>query len=356
MHQTTHNSGVIHRGVYYRPDSLKAKLCVSGALQMVDFCRAHGITVRQVGKLIVAASYSQLSALESLESRARANEVPIHRLDEEGMRAVEPHVRGIAALHSPTTAIVDFAEVARNLGDDLRKTGVRIVLGCPIAKVVHNQSGITLVHAGGYTVADRVVFCAGSWSDQFVQSPGDIRIVPFRGRYLRLKQPWHDIVRGLVYPVPDPEFPFLGVHITPHVDGHLSIGPTALPAMRHGVVDRSVAGALRSVRATATWPGTYRMGWRWRSSAAREFRNAVSRRAVVREASRLVPIPLRAVEPGDSGIRAQAVHRSGAIIDDFVFAVEGRAVHVRSAPSPAATACLAIADVIVDRVVQAVPD
>lgn len=350
LHQTGHNSGVIHRGVYYRPGSAKARLCVRGSRQMVAYCQERGVNVREVGKLVVAVSPRQLPALDALEARARANGVPIRRVDAGGIRKIEPRARGIEALHSPTTAIVDFGEVARVLADELIEMGVHMALACPIVEVVPGRSGLTLVHCHGSTVADRAVFCAGGWADQFMRDRGDIRIVPFRGRYLRVRPNCQDMVRGLVYPVPDPGLPFLGVHLTRHIDNHVSVGPTALPAMRRNVFGGGLKETIQDFSVTVMWPGVYRMAWQQRSSAAREARNALSRRAVIREAAKLVPITVSDVEPGSSGIRAQAVHRSGALVDDFVFAQEGRAIHVRNAPSPAATASLAIAEVIADRI------
>ena len=231
MHQSTHNSGVVHGGIYYAPGSLKARLCVDGAARLAAYCEAGAIALRRIGKLIVALRADELPALAELERRARANGVAgVRRLDAAGLRAVEPHVAGIAALHAPATAIVDFGAVCRRLGADVAAAGGELRCGWPVDAVSASARAIELRTATGDAVrAARAIFCAGLWSDRLAELAGadpDPRIVPFRGAYLELRPERRDLVRGLVYPVPDPRLPFLGIHLTPTVDGRVLLGPS----------------------------------------------------------------------------------------------------------------------------------
>lgn len=328
-HQTARNSGVVHAGIYYAPGSLKARLCVEGARDLYAYCDEHGIEAARTGKLIVALDRSELPALDELERRGRANGVPgLRRLGPEELRELEPHAAGVAALHSPETGVVDFAAVARALRADVEAAGGRVECGAPVTEAE--------VRAG--LGARRAVFCAGTAADRLAVAAGadpDPRIVPFRGFYLRLRRERAGLVRSMIYPVPDPALPFLGVHLTRRHDGEVLVGPTALLAPRA----RSLA-----------WPGTWRMARRfWRTGLA-EARWAVSRRAYAREAARYVP-ELRTgdLEPAFTGVRAQALGRDGRLADDFAVSETAAALHVRNAPSPAATSCLALARLIADR-------
>ena len=358
-HQTGHNSGVAHAGIYYAPGSLKARLCVAGIRELAGYCEARGLAYERCGKLIVALERSELPALDELARRGEANGVPgLRRLDAAGLRGIEPHAAGIAALHSPETAIVDFAAVARALAADLREAGVEIVTGAAVAGVELRAAApgsgssagaaparrIVLRHARGELVAGFAVFCAGLWSDRLAMLAGagpDPRIVPFRGAYLRLAPHRRELVRGLIYPVPDPRLPFLGVHLTRHLDGDVLIGPTAL------VAPIRVADTLR-------WPGTWRMARRWWRTGLTELHHALSPASLTRAAARYVP-ELRPgdAEPAWAGVRAQAVARDGRLVDDFAFSHTERALHVRNAPSPAATAALAIARHVADEAERA---
>jgi (S)-2-hydroxyglutarate dehydrogenase len=338
--QTGANSGVIHAGIYYAPGSLKARLCVAGAAEMYEFCEEQEIPHERCGKLIVARHEGELGRLDELERRGVANGVPgLRRLSAEELREIEPHCRGVAALHSPATGIVDFAEVARALARELKEAGTPVVTGCGVEGVKSRPGRIGLVHEGGETRPRFAVFCAGAGADRLAVAAGaspDPRIVPFRGAYLYLRPERAELVRSLIYPVPDPSLPFLGVHLSRHIDGHVSLGPTALLAPR----------AARDV----AWPGTWRIARRWWRTGITEIHHALSRRALASAAAEYVPeIGPRDFNGGFSGLRAQALGRDGTLVDDFVVSETERALHVRNAPSPAATSAFALGRLIADR-------
>jgi (S)-2-hydroxyglutarate dehydrogenase len=347
LHQTSRNSGVIHAGIYYAPGSLKARLCVQGAAELYELCEQHGIPHERCGKVIVARDERELPALDELERRGQANGVPgLRRLSGSELEEIEPHCRGVAALHSPATGIVDFAAVARSLAGELAERGVAVATGCGVEAIDRGAAGLILRHSRGETRARFAVFCAGRSADLLAVLDGasaDPRIVPFRGTYLRLQPERRHLVRSLIYPVPDPSLPFLGVHLSRHLDGEVSLGPTAL---------LSTGGLSR----TLSWPGTWRMAARWWPTGLRELRHAVSPRSLARAASAYVP----ELQPGDflpyfSGVRAQALARNGRLLDDFVVSRTERALHVRNAPSPAATSALALARLIADQAEPGLP-
>ena len=338
--QTGANSGVIHAGIYYVPGSLKARMCVTGAREMYEYCEERGIRHERCGKVIVARHQGELGRLDELERRGRANEVPgLRRLSAEELAELEPHCRGIAALHSPATGIVDFADVARQVGRELESEGTPVVTGCGVTSVGQAPGRVTLQHERGETRARFAVFCAGAGSDRLAVAANaspDPRIVPFRGAYLYLRPERRELVRSLIYPVPDPSLPFLGVHLSRHIDGEVSLGPTALLAPR----------AARDL----TWPGTWRMARRWWRTGVTELQHALSRRALAAAAAEYVPgIDRSDFNGGFAGVRAQAVARDGGLVDDFVVSETERALHVRNAPSPAATSSFALARLIADR-------
>lgn len=351
-HQTGHNSGVIHAGIYYAPGSLKARLCVEGRARLYRFCEERGIAVQRCGKVIVARTAAELPGLDELERRGGANGVPLRRLDAAGLREVEPHAAGVAALHSPETGIVDFVAVARALAAELRDAGAAFALGAAVTRLERRAGELILHREGAPIRVRRAICCAGLWSDRLAVAAGaspDPRIVPFRGQYLRLKPAARQLVRGLIYPLPDPSLPFLGVHATRHISGEVLLGPSAL------LVGARDAYALRQIRArdvadTLGWPGTWRViAHYWRTGLG-ELRLAASRAAFVRTCADYLPeLRLQDVEDGPAGIRAQAVGRDGTLVDDFVFSGGDDALHVRNAPSPGATSALAIAEVIADR-------
>jgi (S)-2-hydroxyglutarate dehydrogenase len=335
--QTGNNSGVIHAGIYYKPGSLKAKLCVEGAARMYAFCEERGIAVERCGKVIVALDESELDRLNELERRGQANGVPgLRRLTAPAITELEPHCTGIAGLHSPNTGIVDFAAVARALADDVREAGGEIMLGRPVSAVARDDGGVRL--EGADVAARHAVFCAGGQASRLAVAAGapeDPRIVPFRGQYLSLRPQARELVRGLIYPVPDPDLPFLGVHLTRHISGDVLLGPSAM-----------LVGGLR-------WPGTWRVVRRFWRTGVQELQMAASKRAFVAACARYVPeLRVGDVEGGPAGVRAQAVGRDGALVDDFIFSEAEGTLHVRNAPSPAATSSLAIADLIADRVTE----
>lgn len=359
-HQSSHNSGVVHAGVYYEPGSLRARLCVDGARRLADYCRERELPWRASGKLILATSEAEIPRLDELERRARENRVPdIARLAPEDIGKVEPFARGVAALHSPHTAVTDFAAVAESFASDFEAAGGSIHLGSPVLAAIAAGSpagpatGIRVRTPHGPIDCGAAVFCAGLQSDRLARAAGgadEPRIVPIRGGYLRVRPDRADLVRGNVYPVPDPELPFLGAHLTRTLDGSLLIGPTAMMA---GARDAYRLGRIRrsDVAETVRWPGTRRLLRRhWRASL-KETLNSVRPARLAREAARMVPdLSPADVERGPAGVRAQALDRDGNLVEDFLLEETATGIHVRNAPSPAATSSLALADLVVDRI------
>jgi 2-hydroxyglutarate dehydrogenase len=356
-HQSTHNSGVIHQGVYYAPGSLKARLCREGADRLYDYCAAAGVRTERCGKLVVAVREEDLPRLEELERRSRVNGVPdIARVGPAEIAQIEPAATGLAALHSPHTGMVDFGEVARAFAADLAAHGGEVRCGVAVRGLREEGDEVAVVAgedgaAGDGVVvrAARAIACAGAWSDRLAAASGarpDVRIVPFRGAYLKLVPERADMVRGQIYPVPDPALPFLGVHFSRTIHGDVIIGPTALLA---GARDAYRLSKLRreDIGATLRWPGTFKLVRRFWRTGLRELAGAASPRVLVREGRRYVPgLRVADVRPGPAGIRAQAMGRDGALLDDFLIARTGRAMHVLNAPSPAATASLAIGEMV----------
>jgi (S)-2-hydroxyglutarate dehydrogenase len=345
-HQTGRNSGVIHSGLYYAEGSLKARMATEGARSMAAFAAEHGVPVEVCGKLVVATEESELPGLHKLAARAEANGVPARLLDPAGAREYEPQVRAVAALRVETTGIVDYAGVGRVLAARIEADGGEILLGEEMlaARTVGDRVQVRT------TVADReadgLVVCGGLHADRLARASGlepAARIVPFRGEYYGLTETAGDLVRGLIYPVPDPRFPFLGVHLTRGIDGHVHAGPNAVLALaREGY--RWTEVSVRDLGDALSWPGLWRMGARnWRPGAAEVVRS-LSTAAFARSLARLVPgITADDLVPAPAGVRAQAVERDGGLVDDFLVQTAPRQVHVLNAPSPAATASLEIA-------------
>jgi (S)-2-hydroxyglutarate dehydrogenase len=354
-HQTSHNSGVIHAGIYYKPGSVKAQMCVQGAAAMRAFCEEHDIPVVTGGKLVVAASPEDLPGLDELERRGTANGVPgMRRVGPEEMREIEPHVVGVGALHSPMTAAVDFAAVTSALHADIERRGGRVRLGFPVEGIRQTGAEVQVIGPEGEVErATRVVACAGLQSDRLASSRRwrgrSVAIIPFRGSYYDLAPQAAERVRSAIYPVPDPRFPFLGVHFTRHVDQTVSCGPNAVLALAREKYRRTGFEAA-DVAATLTFPGFWRMAARHLRTGAVEVADDLSRRRYLRAARRYLPdLELADLRRGMTGIRAQAVDRAGRILDDFAMDVDGRTIHLLNAPSPGATSSLSIGRWLVDQ-------
>ncbi len=353
VHQTGHNSGVVHAGLYYAPGSLKARLCTRGRLLLREYCAERNLPYDERGKLVVARGETELPALREIESRARENGVPGLRAFAAGeIEGIEPNVVGVAALHSPHTAIVDYGAIASAIAAEVLGDGGDVRLGFEVTTVEPARDGVRVGSRREELVFDRLVLCAGLQSDRLARLAGDgpaPAIVPFRGEYYRLVRGREGLVRGLVYPVPDPAYPFLGVHFTPRVDGSVDIGPNAVLALaREGYRRRDLR--LRDVRDTLRAPGFARLARRHWRAGARELRGSLSRRAFLAEARRFVPA-LRDddVAPAPAGVRAQALAPDGQLLDDFAIHRLGAVTAIRNAPSPGATSALAIAEHIADR-------
>jgi (S)-2-hydroxyglutarate dehydrogenase len=351
-HQSGHNSGVVHAGLYYAPGSLKARLCREGKAALEAYCAERGIPVQRVGKLVIALSKDELPRFESLEARARENGVEgLETVGPERIRELEPHVEGIRGLWSPGTGIVDFRAVALAYADDIRAAGSSIETGRAVTGLRERGDGVVVATDRGEIVAGSVVACAGLWSDHVAAMTGDTageRIVPFRGDYYTLTPDAAGLVNGLIYPVPDPRFPFLGIHFTRRHDGAVWAGPNAVLALaRDGY--RRYDVDLREVLAIARHSGFRRLARTfWRMGLAEQWRD-LSKRAFADELRRYVPsLRNNQLRFGPSGVRAQAIDPDGTLVDDFRLGGSRRILHVRNAPSPGATASLAIARVLAD--------
>ncbi len=356
-HQTGRNSGVVHAGLYYEPGSLKALLCRRGVGLLQDFCGEKGLSYHEIGKVLVALDDREQSRLGAIAERARANGVPgVRVIDRAELHELEPHVTGVAALHSPTTAIVDYAEITRQLAAEAEFRGATIRTGFPVTGLRHTTGGpaeevVVQGDSGEEIVVDQVVLCAGLQVDRLAELAGDVhspRIVPFRGEYFALVPEKRSLVNGLVYPVPDPRYPFLGVHLTPRFDGEVLVGPNAVLALaREGYRRRDVNA--RELAEIVRYPGFRRFARQhWRTGIA-EMRGSLSKRAFTAAARRYVPeLTVADLVPATAGIRAQALETDGSLVDDFRISQTGAVVAVRNAPSPAATSSLAIAEHIVD--------
>ncbi|HUZ78375.1 MAG TPA: L-2-hydroxyglutarate oxidase [Chloroflexota bacterium] len=354
-HQTGHNSGVIHSGIYYAPGSLKAKLCTSGSREMYAFCDEKGIPTDRCGKVIVAADESELARLDNLHQRGLANGVEgLEIIGPERLREIEPHCVGVRAIFSPNTGIVNYSQVAAAYADDVRAGGTTILLNAEVTNIVQSGGEVTLVSTAGDIHAEHVIACAGLHADRVAAltgGPSEPQIVPFRGDYWMLKPEKRHLGRNLIYPVPDPSFPFLGVHFTRRIeDGAVWLGPNAVLAFaREGY--RRLQFRARDLVEALTYSGFQKLASKfWKTGMAEMWRD-FSKLAFLESLRRYVPeLSADDIVPGPSGVRAQALAPDGQLVDDFVFNTQGnRIIHVRNAPSPAATSSLTIARLIADK-------
>ncbi len=352
QHQSGHNSGVIHSGLYYKPGSHRARLCAVGREAMIRFCQEHGIAHERCGKVVVAVDQREIPALDDLERRGRANGLDgIQRLSAEQIREHEPHVAGIAGLWVPQTGIVDYRVVTRKYAALVRAAGAEIQLGARLRKCERHADELILQTSAGEVHARNLINCGGLQTDRVAKlcglDPG-VQIVPFRGEYYELVPERRHLVKGLIYPVPDPRFPFLGVHFTRTVAGTVEAGPNAVLAFRREGYRRWQMSA-RDLFGYATYIGFWRMAWKYWKTGLGEMHRSFSKKAFHRALQRLMPeLKLEDIRPFGAGVRAQALDRSGALVDDFRFVQAERMIHVLNAPSPAATASLSIGETIAE--------
>ncbi|MGW0822909.1 L-2-hydroxyglutarate oxidase [Streptomyces sp. NPDC002845] len=355
VHQTGHNSGVVHAGIYYTPGSLKARLCTKGMAMLREYCQDRQLPYDECGKLVVAVTGDEVPRMEALYAKSLENKVPgVRRVSEAEIREIEPHAMGKAAIHSPRTAITDYTAIARSFAQDIEESGGEVRLGFPVTRLTRlTGGGIEVASPAGTLRVDRLVLCAGLQSDSVARLAGDgddPRIVPFRGEYMTVSREKSPMVRGLIYPVPDPRYPFLGVHFTRRVNGEVEVGPNAVLAFsregyRLGDID------LRELRRIAAFPGMWHLARQHWRTGIKEMRGSLSVRAYMKAAMAYVPgIHARDVVRGGAGVRAQALGRDGSLVDDFAIHRIGAVTAVRNAPSPAATSSMAIAEHIVDSV------
>ncbi len=347
-HQTGHNSGVIHSGIYYKPGSMKAKACVAGHREMIEYCESRGIAYRLCGKVIIALDESELPALNALYERGTANGVQgLQLIDPPRLRELEPHVAGVKAIYSPNTGVVNYLQVASAYADDVRAAGGQIVTACRVLSMQERGTENILITSRGEIKTRFVITCAGLYSDRISGERETVRIVPFRGSYYRLRAEKRDLVRALIYPVPDPRFPFLGVHFTRLMDDEVLVGPNAVLAFAREGYNRWRVN-LGELADTLTYPGFWKLAKRYWKMGAREMYRDYVKSAYVKEARRYIPeLNSQDFLPGRSGVRAQALERDGSLVDDFRIKCSRNVIHVQNAPSPGATSSLIIARTIV---------
>jgi (S)-2-hydroxyglutarate dehydrogenase len=350
QHQSGHNSGVLHCGLYYKPGSRRARLARRGIAQMVEFCQTHSIPHEVCGKVVVAASTDEVTRLKALFQRGNENGLRgLRLLSSEGLREIEPHAAGLAAIHVPEEGIADYPRVCETLAPQIRARGGEVITGARVTAIQREASGWRVEHSAGENVCNWIITCAGLYSDRVAALTGktrEARIVPFRGEYYLLRPERQFLVRNLIYPVPDPRLPFLGVHFTRMMRGGIEAGPNAVLAFaREGYTKSTVS--LRDMIDALAFPGLWRFLRRYPGPCWNELRRSFSRELFCRSLQRLVPeIELNDLLPGGAGVRAQAMSRDGALLDDFHFVEGDREIHVVNAPSPGATASLAIGEEI----------
>lgn len=352
-HQTGRNSGVIHSGIYYKPGSLKAKLCREGNKRLLEFCREHDIRYDVCGKVIVATMPSEIPLMENLYARGLANGLTVKRLSASEVKEIEPHVYCLAGLHVPSTGIVDFVGVCRKLAELIEAQGGQLCLGTRVQGFHLKENGGVLETSKDTLAARWVINCAGLHSDRVAKLAGaepGARIVPFRGEYYELRSDRRSLVQNLVYPVPDPNFPFLGVHFTRMIDGSVHAGPNAVLSLKREGYQRT-SFDLRDFLDTMTYGGFWRLAAKHVRSGLAEIHRSFSKKAFVNSLQRLIPeVREEDLVPGESGVRAQALRPDGGLVDDFLIVSSSHAIHVCNAPSPAATASLEIGRIIADQI------
>ncbi len=344
-HQTGHNSGVIHSGIYYEPGSLKARFCKAGERATKEFCAEHGIAFDECGKLIVATTPAELARMAALEERAAVNDITCRRVSREELTELEPNVTGLGALHLPRTGVVDYRLVARRLVNLIVDAGGTVHTNQRVTAISETFAGVSISTESATMTCDRLVVCGGLQADRLAEMAGvpiDVQIIPFRGEYFQLSTERSGFVRRLIYPVPDPDLPFLGVHLSPTIAGAITVGPSAVLGLaREGYPKFSVNP--RDVARMAAFPGLWRVARANVRLGAKEVRNSLFKRSYLRECRKYAPGLVAAdLLPYEAGIRAQAVRRDGALVHDFVIERTGRMIHVLNSPSPAATAALPI--------------
>ncbi|MFD6398625.1 L-2-hydroxyglutarate oxidase [Nocardia sp. NPDC060249] len=351
-HQTGHNSGVIHSGIYYPPDSLKARLCRAGARWTKEFAAAHDIPFRECGKLLVATDSAEHERMLALYERSIANGVEVEAIDAAELRRREPRITGVGALFVPATGIIDYTRITAALATEVEAMGGRILLGTAVDAITESVSAVTVSGPAGSVTAGTLIVCAGLQADRMARKAGintDFRIVPFRGEYYRLPAERAELVRTLIYPVPDPALPFLGVHLSPTIDGDLTVGPNAVLGLsregyRKGSVNRRDAVDVLS------FAGVRRVARDHLATGIRELRNSVFKRGYLAECRKYCPeLGTGDLLPHRAGIRAQAVLRDGTLVHDFLIERTPRSIHVLNAPSPAATSAMPIAEYLVEQ-------
>ncbi len=354
-HQSGRNSGVIHSGIYYQPGSLKATTCLEGKAKLERFCEEHDIPWEKCGKVIVATSESELAAMEKILSRGNANGVPCQRIDDKQLHSIEPHAAGIAAIHVPGTGIVDYPAVCRRLAQILMEKGHSVLLNNKLDRV-EEQASLLKVHAGNNTYSTRLLInCSGLQCDRVMKLCGaqpPAKIIPFRGEYYELSKEAEGLCKNLIYPVPNPNFPFLGVHFTRMIQGGVECGPNAVLAMAREGYDWSTWN-LRDLAESLTYTGFLRLAAKYWQTGAGEIVRSLSKAAFVKALQRLIPaIEARHLHRAPAGVRAQAIGPDGAMVDDFLIVDQEHAIHVCNAPSPAATASLQIGTIIAQRAIE----